>query len=80
MLLGKIKPVGLFMLGFLAGSCAVAFAFGVFFFYAALNGALPLWPANGALVRSITNMAGLVCGVAVVWRYSRNEKTICTTP
>jgi hypothetical protein len=37
-----MKPVGLFAIGFLSGSCAVAFAFCGIFFHAALSGTLSL--------------------------------------
>jgi hypothetical protein len=71
MLLYKSKPVGLFLVGFLAGSCAVASLFGFLFFAAGAGSITAPWLANITLVRGITNVAGLLCGSALAWHYSK---------
>ena len=71
MLLYKSKPVGLFIVGFLAGSCAAALLFGLSFFAAVAGSITTPWLANVTLVRGITNVAGLLCGSALAWHYSK---------
>jgi hypothetical protein len=71
MLLYKAMPLGLFLVGFLAGSCAAAFLLGLLFFAAGAGGIAVPWLANAALVRGVTNVVGLLCGSALTWHYSR---------
>ncbi|HEX8236346.1 MAG TPA: hypothetical protein VF600_10345 [Abditibacteriaceae bacterium] len=71
MLLCKTRSIGLFIAGFLAGSCAIAFLFGLLFFAAGSGGITAPWLANATLVRGITNVAGLLCGSALAWHYSQ---------
>ncbi len=66
-----IKPVGLFLVGFLVGSCAVAFVVGCLFFAVGTGSITVPWLSNRVLVNGITQTVGLLCGFVMARRYSK---------